>query len=409
MAEPKTFYRELDAILGRIRIGKRGENFLAQILGELTERFGEALQFSVSHLYELRGNEFVLVKSYRAAPGGRIAPRLAVDMEAVRRIRSNGSFIFDDPVLAEDFALIPSGGGYVIPAGIYVHSADRQWLFVFELRSGGVREEVLLFLNSVRTALNYRLFAEALNKELQQAAQIQQSLLPKGVPQVNGYQIAGCSRPAELVGGDFYDFFQFDEDSFGVAVGDASGHGLVAALLTRDVVVGLRMGLAKEMRIAHTVEKLNQVMQAAAYPTTFVSLLIGEVEWDGHFFYVNAGHPAPFIVNDREIKDLPATGVPLGFVPQLHLNRAYAYLDQDSVLVLYSDGIIERLSPEGEQFGIGQLKELVRQQRKASAEGILKAAFEQVFEFGGRAPWEDDATLVIIKRSAAPHQVDTPE
>jgi sigma-B regulation protein RsbU (phosphoserine phosphatase) len=399
MAEPKVFYRELDAILGRIRIGKRGQNFLAQILGELTERFGEALQFSASHLYELRGNEFVLVKSYRAVPGGRIASRLGTDKEAVRRIKTNGSFIFDDPALAQDFALVPGAGQYVIPAGIYVHSAERQWLFVFELRSGSVRDEALLFLNSVRTALNYRLFAEALNTELQQAAQIQQSLLPKGVPQVKGWEIAGCSRPAELVGGDFYDFFQFDEDSFGVAVGDASGHGLVAALLTRDVVVGLRMGLAKEMRIAHTVEKLNQVMQAAAYPTTFVSLFIGEVEWDGHFFYVNAGHPAPFVVGDGEIKDLPATGVPLGFVPQLHVNRAYAYLPTGSVLVLYSDGIIERVNPEGEQFGIVRLKELVQQNRDANAEGILKATFEQVFEFGGRAPWEDDATFVIIKRA----------
>lgn len=399
MVEPKTFYRELDAILGRIRIGKRGQNFLAQILGELTERFGEALQFSASHLYELRGNEFVLFKSYRAAPGRQVAPRLPADDEAVRRILTNGSFIFDDPTLAQHFELGPGGGQYIIPAGIYVHGTERRWLFIFELRSGWVREEVLLFLNSVRTALNYRLFAEALNTELQQAAQIQQTLLPKEVPRVQGYQIAGCSRPAELVGGDFYDFFQFDEDSFGVAVGDASGHGLVAALLTRDVVVGLRMGLAKEMRIAHTVEKLNQVMQTAAYPTTFVSLFIGEVEWDGHFFYVNAGHPAPFIVGDGEIRDLPATGVPLGFVPQLHVNRAYAYLEKGSVLVLYSDGIIERVRCDGEQFGLPRLKELVREQRAMSAEQILKVVFERVFEFGARAPWEDDATLVIIKRT----------
>ncbi|MDZ7271146.1 MAG: PP2C family protein-serine/threonine phosphatase [candidate division KSB1 bacterium] len=400
MAEPKSFYRELDAILGKIRIGKRGENFLSQILAELTERFGDALQLSSSHLYELRGNEFVLLKSYRAFGDRRIAARLAADNEAVRRIVGNGSFIFDDPALARLLQSEPGAGQYAVPAGIYVHSSDRQWLFIFELKSGWVREEVLLFLNAVRMALNYRLFAETLNTELQQAARIQQSLLPKGTPQVNGYEIAGCSRPAELVGGDFYDFFQFDEDSFGVAVGDASGHGLVAALLTRDVVVGLRMGLAKEMRIVHTLEKLNQVMQAAAYPTTFVSLFVGEVEWDGHFFYVNAGHPPPFIVSDGEYKDLPATGVPLGFLPQLQANRAYAYLERGSVLVVYSDGIIERVNSEGEQFGIARLKELVREQRGSSAQDIVRVVFERVFEFGNRTPWEDDATLVVIKRAA---------
>ncbi len=397
MAEPKTFYRELDAILGKIRIGKRGENFLSQILEELTERFGETLQFSSSHLYELRGNEFVLLRSYRAVPGRRLPSRLAADNEGVRQILGNGSFIFDDPALARHFEVAPSGH-YAAPAGIYVHGSERQWLFIFELKSGWVREEVLLFLNAVRMALNYRLFAETLNTELQQAARIQQSLLPKGTPKVKGYEIAGCSRPAELVGGDFYDYFQFDEDSFGVAVGDASGHGLVAALLTRDVVVGLRMGLAKEMRIPHTLEKLNQVMQAAAYPTTFVSLFIGEVEWDGHFFYVNAGHPAPFIVLDGDYKDLPATGIPLGFLPQLQVNRAYACLEHGSVLVVYSDGIIERVNSEGEQFGTTRLKELVSEHRSATAEEIVRVVFERVFEFGNRRPWEDDATLVVVKR-----------
>jgi sigma-B regulation protein RsbU (phosphoserine phosphatase) len=250
----------------------------------------------------------------------------------------------------------------------------------------------------MRTALNYRLFSEMMKNDLKQAEQIQKSLIPKVSPQVSGYQIFGYSQAAELVGGDFFDYFQFEQDDIGVSLGDASGHGIPAALLVRDVVIGLRMGLAKEMRLVHTLKKLNQVIQQSTYATNFVSIFVGEIERDGHCFYVNAGHPPPFLVYGKSISDLEATGITLGFVKDIELTRSYIHMDPGSVLVLYSDGIVERHKNADEQFDISRLKKLIIENQDKSAEEIVQLVFQTVYDFGKQKPWEDDATLVVIKK-----------
>ena len=179
----------------------------------------------------------------------------------------------------------------------------QKWLLIFCLKENWVREEVTLFLNSVQTALNYRLFSDIIRDELEQAEEIQKSLLPQKSPKFAGYDIFGRSIPAEVVGGDFYEYFNFEEGNFGISIGDASGHGLPAALLVRDVVIGLRMGLASEYKLVYTLKKLNRVIQQSTFASNFVSLFIGEMERDGHLFYVNAGHPAPFLVSKNNIID----------------------------------------------------------------------------------------------------------
>ena len=397
MLKPKIFYRQLDSTLAKIDKEKRGKNFLISILSELESRFGETLHIKNGHIFERRGDEFILIESFKNYKNIKITRRLPVHDEAVRLVIKHGSFIYDNPYLASHFKL-DTELGYVIPAAIFVRSTEKQWLFVFELKEGWTRDETILFLNAVRTALNYRLFSEVLKSELEQAAQIQKSLLPRQAPKVEGYEIFGLSKPAEIVGGDFYDYFQFDEENFGVSLGDASGHGLPAALLVRDVVIGLRMGLAKEMRLIHTVKKLNQVIQRSTYPTSFVSLFVGEVEYEGHFFYVNAGHPPPFLITDNEIVDLGATGIAMGFLPEIFLHRGYVNIPVNSVLVIYSDGIIERQGARGEQFGVDRLKELVAENRDKTAREMNKLIFKQVYDFGKRKNWEDDATVVVIKR-----------
>ena len=250
----------------------------------------------------------------------------------------------------------------------------------------------------MRPALNYRLFSEMMQSDLKRAEQIQKSLLPQEVPKVKGFEMYGYSQPAEIVGGDFYDYFQFDENDFGASIGDASGHGLPAALLVRDVVIGLRMGLAREMRLVHTIRKLNQVIQRSTYSTNFVSLFIGEVESDGHLFYVNAGHPPPFLINGNDISDLSATGLTLGFMPDIDLSRSYIFMEPGAVLTLYSDGIVERQDKFEEQFGMDKFKKLVVENKDKSAKEIVNTIFNAVYDFGGRTSWEDDATVIVIKR-----------
>ena len=397
MLEPKIFYRELDALLAKIRIERSDKDFLPFILSELQRNFGDRLHFSNGRIYELRGEDFVLIYPDSDAEKKVWADRIPRESETIQLAYKNRSYIYDDLPLNRIFLADDNAFDHVSTV-IWVHSPERQWLIVFELNDGWVREEVSLFLNAVRTSINYRLFSEIMGGRLEQAVQIQKSLLPKRAPKIEGYDIFGHSHPAEFVGGDFYDYFQFEEGNFGVSLGDASGHGFPAALLVRDVVIGLRMGLAKELRIIHTLKKLNEVIQRSTYSTNFVSLFIGEIETGGHLFYANAGHPAPFLVKGKEIEDLDATGITLGFMPEIDLHRSYVRMESGSTLVIYSDGIIERENEEEELYGIERFKNLVMQHQGLTASELIKLIFDTVFDFGNQTSWEDDATVVVIKR-----------
>ena len=181
------------------------------------------------------------------------------------------TYIFDNPLLTIDKG-INNQSEYKIPAAIVIGNSEFSWILVFELKSGWIREEIELCFNAVRTMLNYRFLTEASQNDIEKAANIQKSLLPSVAPQFPKLSVAGFSQPAELVGGDLYDYFDFDQEVFGVCIGDASGHGLPAALLVRDVVTGLRMGLEKHMKMVYTFKKLNNVIYRSVYSTRFVSL-----------------------------------------------------------------------------------------------------------------------------------------
>ncbi len=401
MIEPKQFYRELDAVLSTINKEKSDEGFFVTILNVLEEKFGEVLQIRDSHVYEQRGDDFVFLDTSPQQQDSAIARSIPVQSQGIQQVMKKGVVVFDQPGLLEGFDLKIDFESITV-AAIVVQNPVRKWLLVFEIEKGRVREDVMLFLNAVQTAINYRLFSEMMQNDLKRAEEIQKSLLPKQAPKVAGYQIYGHSQPAELVGGDFFDFFQFSDEDFGGCIGDASGHGLPAALLVRDVVVGLRMGLAKEMRLVHTLNKLNHVIQQSTYATNFVSIFVGEIESEGHLFYVNAGHPPPFLVSGKSIQDLSATGITLGFLPDINLRRSYIWMPPESVLVLFSDGIIERhrnVNVE-DQYGIDRLKKLVTENRRLSAKEIVQLVFKKVYEFAKRTPWDDDATLVVVKRLA---------
>ena len=395
MIDPKTFYRELDDILATIRIEKSGEKFFSSILNKLEDQFATRLYFCNSRIYEKRGNDFLLIEKIPQAKPDYFAAKINIDSAPVQLVSQNRSYIFDIPEYNALFNKEKNGNTV---AAIWVHDPENQWLFVFELLEGWEREEISLFLNSVRTSLNYRLFADMMGGRLEQAVQIQKSLLPRKPLQIEGYEIFGCSQPAEVVGGDFYDYFEYEDGIFGISLGDASGHGFPAALLVRDVVIGLRMGLARELRLVHTLQKLNKVIQRSTYSTNFVSLFVGEFENDGHLFYVNAGHPAPFIVKENSVVDLPATGITLGFMPEIELQRAYARMLENSVLILYSDGIIERENETTEQFGLERFKNLIIKHQRKSAQELLKIIFDEAYIFGNRAKWSDDVTVVVIKK-----------
>jgi len=394
LSNPKDFYRKLDAFLSEIyQVG--AEEIIATVLKELVNFLGKDLRIQNGRLYELDVENFVLLHHINLENIPESIQTLQLDNEAVQHVLLHGCYIYNEPRL---IAMIRSGNEQLTPAAFYVQKEEQVWLFIFELQSGWEREEIDFSLNTIRKVLAARISSETFRNYLHQAELIQRSLLPKKSPKIEGFDIAGKSISTDIVGGDLYDYIIYDAETFGVAVGDASGHGLPAALVVRDVVTGLRMGLEREMKMTRALEKLNRVIHRSSLSTSFVSLFFCEIETDGTVVYSNAGHPPPLLVSGDAIQMLDRGGFVLGPMPEVKLKRGFATLNPGSVLILYSDGILERQNRYGVPFEMERLKKLVLEYQHLTADELMNLIIKTVYNFGGKSKWKDDVTVVVIKR-----------
>jgi sigma-B regulation protein RsbU (phosphoserine phosphatase) len=285
-------------------------------------------------------------------------------------------------------------------AVVSIAESRQRYLLLFTFESEWHREYAEFALNTARSALIARLSEQRLGGTLREAAAIQESLLPAQAPVFRDYEIAGRSIAAEEVGGDFFDYLPVDEDTLGLSIGDASGHGLPAALVARDVVVALRMGVERELKLRHTMRKLNRVIHSSNLTSGFVSLFYAELESNGNLFFINAGHEPPLLATVDKHIWLPRGGPVLGPLPDAEFKSHFIHVDRGAVLVLYTDGIIERRNSEGEFYGRERLSEVVADGGHGSAHELVELLFASADEFGGRSRWEDDATIVVVRRSA---------
>ena len=397
MIEPKDFYRKLDSLLNKINMVKSGTDFLFNIVKELERTFGTELHIGKGRIYEKNGNEYLLLSKPFEQKSEEIEAKLSINSEAVQSILNSQTFIFDN----HKSGIILKGlknKEYAIPVAIVVYNKEQNWILVFELKSGWIREEIEFCLNAVRAVLIYRLLSESHKNEYEQAFLVQKSLLPISSPQINGYQISGNSQQSELVGGDVFDYYKFNDDEFGFCIGDASGHGMPAALMARDVIIGLRMGLENQHKMVHTLKKLNRVIYQSANAARFISLFYAEIETNGALFYINAGHPSPILISGDEVIELKTTGLIFGVFPEIDLRRSYVEINPGNVLVLYTDGIIERQNNLGEEFGRERLINMILKNKTKDTEEILNAIFLAANKFGNKRKWQDDSTVVVIKR-----------
>jgi len=400
MMDPKQFYRKMDRMLARIASDGDEGAPLALIMDDLVASFGEELKFDHGHLYR---ELFGVYELLHATGNDTIFPaRLTEEDPAVMMLAEHGSFVFENPWempawfhardgLADEFVAFQIDG----PPG-------HRYLMVFTLGKDWNRDEVAFCLNGARFALNYRLKHDAAENEMATAAAIQRSLLPKKAPSFRGWDVAARSEAAEAVGGDLYDFIDLEEDLLGLTIGDASGHGLSAALLVRDVLMGIRMGVGINMKMIYTMKKLNREVNRTTFSTRFVSVFYGELHRSGGLLYANAGHTSGLIITDDTVTPLDPTGPIMGPLPDIPLERGYANVPEGAILALYTDGITERVTPEGTPFEIEGLVEEIRRHRHRSASDIVSEVFEHVATLGHESDmFEDDMTLVILKREQA--------
>ncbi|MCK4349823.1 MAG: serine/threonine-protein phosphatase, partial [Candidatus Krumholzibacteria bacterium] len=163
-------------------------------------------------------------------------------------------------------------------------------------------------------------------------------------------------------------------------------------------VTGLRMGVEHELKISGVIHKLNRVINRSRLSTRFISLIYGELERNGTFVYVNAGHPPPFLIKENSVEPLATGGTILGPIKDTIFKRGFAFINPGDVMVFFTDGIIEREDADGEMFGEERLVEFVEKNRKKEAREIVNRLFKHLGEFGKKEKWGDDATLIVLKR-----------
>jgi len=386
--DAKLFYRKLDGLFSAMDPNRPHEDLLKSFLEESFRTLRDHLHLRACLYYEEEEEIFVL-KQAAGEPGADLKRKLDPSDSRLQALFQHKVYIFDDTVASKDGSA---------SAALLVGKRPNRSVFFYLLDPGWSREELDFTLNAIRAALGARLTEERLRGSFKEAALIQQSLLIDEPPVFEGYDFACTSIPAEEVGGDFFDFSVIDPQILGIAIGDASGHGLPAALLVRDVVTGLRMGIEKHLKVAHVFEKLNRVIHRSMLSSRFVSMVYGELEANGNFIYVNAGHQPPLIINPDSVESLETGGSVIGPLPEVQFVRGITHLDHGSILLLCTDGIIERRNSQGEFFGENGMLSIIRAHQGASAQKMLDELFTAAFDYGNRRPWEDDATGVIVVR-----------
>jgi sigma-B regulation protein RsbU (phosphoserine phosphatase) len=402
MATAKLLYRRLDALFGSLKTRRPQPKLLETFLEDSFANLKDDLRLRAGLLYAERRDEFALVKAV-GEPGLPLAETLDPAQPTLAEVKRHRVYIFRDP----DADGSPHRLGLLTraaAAGLLVGQRPLRHALFFLLADGWQVDELDFALNTIRASLDARLVDARVRGSFREAAEIQQSLLVEEPPRFPGYDLAARSLAAEEVGGDFYDFHPFNADMLGLAIGDASGHGLPAALLVRDVVTGLRMGIEKELKVAHVFEKLNRVIHRSRLSSRFVSVFYGELERDGNFVYVNAGHQPPilFFRHPRPGQpgelELSVGGTVIGPLPEARFRRGFARIHPGEVLLMLTDGILERRDRSGEFFGLDRVRGIVREMQAQPAQAILDRVFEAALAWGEGRPWEDDATIVVVKR-----------
>src|SRR5215210_703231 len=239
---------------------------------------------------------------------------------------------------------------------------------------------------------------QRIEQELHVARLIQQTLLPKSLPALPGYDVAAYYQPAREVGGDFYDFLELPDGQLGLIVGDVSGKGVPAAIvmaITRTMLhAAYRLGSPGEI-----LEQVNNILYPDIPPNMFVTCLAALLDSrTGRLQYANAGHDLPYLRHADGVSELRATGVPLGLMPGMSYEQKEITLKQGDSVLLYSDGLVEAHDPQREIFGFPRMKGFIGAHSGGAT--LIDSLLAELECFTGEE-WEqeDDITLLTLQRS----------
>jgi serine phosphatase RsbU (regulator of sigma subunit) len=245
-----------------------------------------------------------------------------------------------------------------------------------------------------------------MKQELEYAREIQLSMLPRRAPDVAWLDVAALSLPATEVGGDYYDYFELDDDRLAVVVGDVTGHGVASGLVLSGVRSSLNLLHDEMAHPSAVLDRVNLMLKRTSAPRMHMTLAVALLDRrHGSAVVSTAGHP-PALVRRAcgDVIEVGSGSFPLGAMSQARYVENRVDIGPDDVLLLYSDGLVETMNPDGDQFGWRRLTEQLESMDDGlPASAVRDQLLREVWEFKDDAPQVDDVTMVVIAlRSVEP-------
>ncbi len=427
------FFREAystEQLLSELSDEARNFTEVTPLLETVTRRLGETLHIERIAVFLRNGETFKL----QLATGTPMAagsakffslPAASTTITNLSRVKAPTNVYRDDPsswlvdaTEAERTALAGLSTELLVPlpgrsrlAGVIAlgpkrseepyTKTDRQLLQTIASQTGLALENAEL-LENLTTEVAQR---ERISREIEIAREVQERLFPQTYPKVPGIDLAGFCRPAQVVGGDYYDFFLLPSNSanqanLALALGDISGKGISAALLMASLRASLRSiaGLQQGDLASH-ISHVNNLVYESSTANRYATFFYAEFDpATRRLTYVNAGHNPPYVLRGAQAIPLEATGTVVGLLPDAIYAQASIQLERSDVLLAFTDGISEAMNHEHEEWGEDRMIASVDQrltQPNCPAQQLLTSIFEAVDKFTAGAPQHDDMTLLV--------------
>ncbi len=267
--------------------------------------------------------------------------------------------------------------------------------------------EILLFFAdaaaiSIERAMLHRQILEnaQIEQQLKMAQTIQSRLLPAEPPHIPGYDIAAICIPTFAIGGDYFDFIPLPDGRLGLVVADVSGEGIPAAMIMSVFRALLRTHARAGEETAVIAQTMNELLPDFTGGIDFVTAVFGILNpANGHFTYTNCGHNLPLLLHGNgRIEQLQQGGPLLGVLEAASYEVGEVILTSGDLLLLYTDGVVEVMARDGEEFGIKRVQEVLQKSCVRSATAVIDNIIQATQQFSGSASYRDDFTSMVVRR-----------
>lgn len=390
---------------------------LKTLVDTIVRTLKEALAVNRVHmvLKDVSGTRF-----QAEGPEAENLPGIPADHPLVGRIAE-----FRDPVLPGDLLAEIEGNESRKEALSILTSYDSQLLVPIQLPEGGgcigflslgskvtggrFRAEEVNLVSILATQVgiairNARLHEEGVarkvvDEELALARTIQESILPRRSPVLEGIEVAAVNVSSRQVGGDYYDLIPMTGGRLGIAIGDVAGKGVPAALLMSMLHAALHAQMNGSVPIRLLMARMNRILYRSTTPEKFASFFLGVYDLESRVFrFTNGGHNFPLLLGrEGKVRRLRSGGLLLGVLEEVSYEEESITLEAGDLAVFFTDGVTEEWRGEEEQFGEDRLVRVILDHRSESPESLIQTVRKEVLKFSGRSSFQDDFTLIILR------------